>query len=769
MTMSKIKQFEIVDANLVGDDSVSAYIVEEISLEKKMLCPNELRFTLRRNKVERTQNTIQFSVASYLLSKTVKCTIETSLKGLNQTNTGYYSVQFEGTIVSAAMENLNINCVALSNDFLLSLIPHCNCFVNKTLQEIVDSVVSNTVNKTINPSYTAKIPYVVQYNETDYEFLVRLAKRYGEFFYFDQKHGLVFGNLPADAAVNLNHIDDFFTVQYELASGNPNHSYVANHYQKEGILRSELKDYGSGKANVANLFVHSKTASTEVENDLNNIPLYYDYPNLLPSEESKTSLNDAGGLWSKSESSNFVICRCATYRPDLYVGLLVRFCEAAGGVNYDNSLFAITSVRLTLDCNGSPVNEITAIGGVVYDNNISFIPPYVDVNAYPKSSAQRAIVVDNVDPQKMGRVRVCFAWQNVIKNSARNASKDDYKDFPWIRIAQPYSGREKGCYILPEIGEEVMVGFEHDNLEKPFVIGTLFNNTKPEGQEQMPDETWCEVAGDQKANEENEVKAFRTKKGHTIEFHDTKDGDGFIRIYGNEKKDQPNYDIILSTDKIQKQNGDQKEDYQTKCVDESAEAGKDIKEKEDYKLEKLRIMVRSNGGDIMLDAGDGDIIMNAKNIRTHTTGNVTSLIEGMNILKVNGAQYVDVKSASLMVQENQTIKVKGDDKEEYAKEVSLSAKSIKTDTSGDTELKASGQLVVNATKEVKMNSQTGLQLESSSKATLKGASVSVEAQANAALKGVQVNVEADGINTVKGTSIVIDATTGTRKGTWTDM
>ena len=806
MTMSRIKEFEIFDPNfdfnLVGDDTVSGYSVEEISLEKKMLQPNELRFTLRRNKVERTQQTVQFSIASDILSKKVKCTVETSLKGLNQTNTGYRSVNFEGIIVSAAMEDLKIKCIALSKDYELSLIPHCNYFINKTLKEIVESIVPADITTYVTPSNTAKIPYVVQYNETDYDFLVRLAKRFGEFFYFDQTHGLVFGKIPDDDAVDLKRFDDFLTVQYELTSGNPNHSYVANHYQKEGILKSGLQDYGSGRDSVANLFAHSKTASTKVENDPNNITLYYDYPNLLSTENSKTTLNNAGELWSKSESASFVVCRCTTYRPDLYVGLIIRFYEPAGGVDYNNGLFMVTSTHLTLDCNGSPVNEITAIGGVVYGTDLLFIPPYVDVNAYPRSSAQRAIVVDNIDPLKMGRVRVRFAWQNVGKNFPAPADEDENKVFPWIRIAQPYGGDKKGCYILPEIGEEVMVGFEHDNMEKPFVIGTLFHDSTQANEKQMPDEPWLEDK-ENHTNGNNEVKAFRTKKGHTIEFHDV-DGDqnfGFIRIYGNEKKDGPNYDIILSTDKIQEKNGDQKEDYKAKSADEEAETGKDIKEKADYQVGKLRIMVRSNGGDIMLDAGDGDIIMKAQNIRVNATGNTTSLIEGKNVVKVKGDQFIDVNNNSMVVQGKQNFVVKGEDTENYkgtvaikseksvdiqvdeevkmkaqkainldAKDsVEMQSKTLKVETLKDTALTVHGQYELNAIKDVKVSTQSGIGLTSSSKVEVKGASVNVQAQTNASLKGLQVAVESEAATSVKGGTILLDTQAGTRKGTWTDI
>ena len=64
----------------------------------------------------------------------------------------------------------------------------------------------------------------------------------------------------------------------------------------------------------------------------------------------------------------------------------------------------------------------------------------------------------------MIRVRVQFPWQEE-KNQMT----------PWIRLIQPHSGSGKGFHFIPEVGEEVLVGFESGNAEKPFVMGTHYN------------------------------------------------------------------------------------------------------------------------------------------------------------------------------------------------------------------------------------------------------------------------------------------------------
>ena len=94
-------------------------------------------------------------------------------------------------------------------------------------------------------------------------------------------------------------------------------------------------------------------------------------------------------------------------------------------------------------------------------------------------------------------------------------------------------GGGKGFSFIPEIDEEVMIDFEGGNAERPYVKGTLYNGVGE------PDSAWLS-----NNNSSNQVKAIRTRNGHTIEIHDEGE-DGYIRIYDNEKE---NYILTFSTD-----------------------------------------------------------------------------------------------------------------------------------------------------------------------------------------------------------------------------
>jgi uncharacterized protein involved in type VI secretion and phage assembly len=77
------------------------------------------------------------------------------------------------------------------------------------------------------------------------------------------------------------------------------------------------------------------------------------------------------------------------------------------------------------------------------------------------------IVTNNNDPEKLCRVRVKFP----------TLSQDD--ESAWCRIATPGAGKQRGMQWIPEVDDEVLVGFELDDHTRPVVLGGLWN--RPDG------------------------------------------------------------------------------------------------------------------------------------------------------------------------------------------------------------------------------------------------------------------------------------------------
>jgi phage protein D/phage baseplate assembly protein gpV len=85
------------------------------------------------------------------------------------------------------------------------------------------------------------------------------------------------------------------------------------------------------------------------------------------------------------------------------------------------------------------------------------------------SSLVIGVVTNNNDPEGMGRVRVKFP--------ALGADMEGW----WARVATINAGAERGLFMLPQVNDEVVVGFEHDDPRRPFVLGSLYT-----GKEKVP-------------------------------------------------------------------------------------------------------------------------------------------------------------------------------------------------------------------------------------------------------------------------------------------
>jgi phage protein D len=79
------------------------------------------------------------------------------------------------------------------------------------------------------------------------------------------------------------------------------------------------------------------------------------------------------------------------------------------------------------------------------------------------------VVANNSDPEKLGRVRVKYP------------ALDDAHEGWWARVLAPGAGAARGLFSLPQVGDEVLIAFEHENDQHPYLLGSVFNGTKTPG------------------------------------------------------------------------------------------------------------------------------------------------------------------------------------------------------------------------------------------------------------------------------------------------
>jgi len=109
------------------------------------------------------------------------------------------------------------------------------------------------------------------------------------------------------------------------------------------------------------------------------------------------------------------------------------------------------------------------------------------------------IVTNNQDPDGMHRVKVKFPW----------LSKDVESN--WARVAAPMTGKDRGVYFLPEVDDEVVVAFEHGQVDHPFVVGSLWNGK--------------DTAPESNADGQNNHRTIKSRSGHVLRFNDKAGGE----------------------------------------------------------------------------------------------------------------------------------------------------------------------------------------------------------------------------------------------------
>lgn len=509
----------------------SKYRLDNFTLYQSLLTHNTLSFSMHKGPDEEI-NEAMFSVCGQIIGKDITVTLQTDNIeniSLNTENDSIADIEFKGFIIAASGSRsgseYNINVEARSWDALLEDNPSCKSFEEKSLNDIVNDVVddySGHLDTEVDSRFTDTIPYCVQYNETNFQFLQRLARRYGEWLYNDGTQ-LVFGNLKKQDSVRLSYPSkDIPSYNVDLKMQHVAFSHVASSYnaydanQKEGIGEMQ-KEYNTLSEQVFQASQECYTKPT-----LQNLHS----GGFANNDGRETILNVSTKTQARGEKAGMLTYSGNTYCSKLKLGATLVIID-----NYITN--SASNTKSDVDQDEILITELIHYfsSDETYSNHFNGIPsecdypPYSNSDVYPIATSCRAKVKDNEDPNGLGRIRVQFDWQ---------AQLEDGMMTPWLRMAQPYAGGGKGFSFIPEIGEEVMIDFEGGNAERPYVKGTLYNGVGD------VDGAW--VAN---SNSANQVKAIRTRNGHTIEIHD-EGNDGYIRIYDNEKE---NYILTFSTDR----------------------------------------------------------------------------------------------------------------------------------------------------------------------------------------------------------------------------
>lgn len=340
-----------------------------------------------------------------------------------------------------------------SHTIVIDDMPKSRIFLNKNLQQIALDVFDEENSgefyqrEAIVPTYTKEFQYKPQYNETNFDFMKRLSKRYGQWFYFDGMR-MQFGQTKASKVKLINGSSlHKFTIEANLISQKA--SFSGYDYNAAATIRDAAERTTTGSKDRFAVSMGWNQGSV-VRKDL-NIGAY------THNAQNKENLEEMVKLQTAGRDANSVFYSGISYLP---IGLGQVFTVQNKTV--EHQLIAIEIIHRS-EVHGNYSCEFRAIPADVE------APYYTDATAFAPAESQSAKIIDNNDPEGLGRVRVKFYWTN-------------YRcDSDWMRVVQSYAGSGKGNYFRPEIGEEVRIGFEGNNAECPYVSGTYYNGQeKPE-------------------------------------------------------------------------------------------------------------------------------------------------------------------------------------------------------------------------------------------------------------------------------------------------
>ncbi|MFD1601294.1 type VI secretion system Vgr family protein [Flavobacterium artemisiae] len=376
-------------------------------------------------------------------------------------------------------------------------------FLEKNLQQIALEIFAETQSgefyqrEAIVPTYRKEFDYKPQYNETSFDFLKRLSTRYGQWYYFDGMRM----QLGQTKASNIKLINGSslhkFTIEANLVSHKS--SFRSYDYTTAQSIRnsSEQTDTGSrDRFAVAMKFNQGQVTTRELK-----IGAYTN------NAKNKEELEEMVKLQTQAKDANSVFYSGVSYYP-IGIGQVFKIQNKT----VEHELIAIEVTH------HSEVNGNYSCGFKAIPADVA-VPHYTNPEVFAFADSQPAKVIDNNDPEKMGRIRVEYYW-----NGWDNESD-------WMRVVQPYAGSAKGMYFRPEIGEEVRIGFDGGNAECPYVSGTYYN-----GQE-MPEFF----------DSENSIKGWKLRFGMLFKFIE-KIGIWLSDPSGNEiHLDQENKNINATT------------------------------------------------------------------------------------------------------------------------------------------------------------------------------------------------------------------------------
>ena len=394
------------------------------------------------------------------------------------------------TNIELHRDGSDFGCIQVSgysSTYRMETAPSCYSWNDRSIGDVVKSLCSDgKVQLALNAAHKKQLDYICQYEESDFDFVRRLALQYQEWMYYDGLK-LVFGKprrLPDPIKMEFGTSLSSLNIGLQTLARPEQVFTFHSGANREMDRKTPDKAYGhdrmAGDAFRAALPSYPKAARQYSIQRVSSIDDLENYVLLKQAAET------AETHYVTAESQD----------PRLHVGSVISlyssFLKGVGNLSQE-SLGDFIIIEMTHEVSESCYykNRFKAIPGTV----MSLPNPKVEM---PLAETQMATVLSNADPHGAGRVQVRMNWQT------------DNMRTSWVRVMTPDGGGSKdvksnrGFVFIPEVGDQVLLGFRHGDPARPYVMGSLFNGTTGKG-----------------GFDSNHKKSLTTRRGSTVTFDDT--------------------------------------------------------------------------------------------------------------------------------------------------------------------------------------------------------------------------------------------------------
>jgi type VI secretion system secreted protein VgrG len=409
--------------------------------------------------------------------------------------------------------------------------------------------------------------YCLQYRETDFHFISRLMEEEGIYYYFTHSaggHKLILSDHPG----GHDKVPGPEKIVYQPRGPAQDEDWIYN-WQKSQELRSgkhTLRDYCFEMPSKTNDQTSTVPASAEVGTVKHKLAVggndkleVYDYPGEFA--QRFDGVDPGGGkragelakinpdgkrtneIRMQAETAQALSVRGAGFARHLTPGHKFSLDNHFSG----NGEYVVTQVEHSASLVGHYLGEQYDDQNP-YQNSFTAVPvsvPYRPLQVTPVPTIpgpMPAVVVgppgEEIFTDEYGRVKVQFPWDR--------EGKKDQTSSCWVRVATPWGGKQWGTIHIPRVGMEVLVAFENGHMDRPVIVGCLYNA------EMMPPYTLP-------ANKtQSGVKSRSSLKGsaenfNELRFEDKKDEE---QIYLHAEK---NLDVVVENNETRKVGFDKKD------------------------------------------------------------------------------------------------------------------------------------------------------------------------------------------------------------------